>query len=234
VIGIGVKYLFIFWPIAAMVLFLAAQWRRKRPDNPLMRSWNYIASTLSSSPSDNPVPSSWVFNFGGQAPPASNEDKADGSSWWLGSILLAVILALTYLLILGGLNRIHEHIDEPKIKTDSVLSVPYVGLIDMYIHSVSCIDYVSRIHERYDETKALKDREVLSYLPYINMTVTGSTEPAVEGILLSHDTDYWYVFAEKGTENGETLRSILVIPADKASEICVVRENTKQERDCTY
>jgi uncharacterized protein (DUF39 family) len=77
-------------------------------------------------------------------------------------------------------------------------------------------------------------------------TITGSINPAssnpqdetkVEGTLLSHNADYWYVFAEEGTQ-GSKDRRILVIPADAASEICVVKGTPEQEldqdRDCTY
>ena len=49
-------------------------------------------------------------------------------------------------------------------------------------------------------------------------TPGGQAEPKkVEGILLSHDTEYWYVFATKGTCDGK----VLFIPVDEASDINV-------------
>jgi hypothetical protein len=253
-IGIGLKYLVFTWFLAVVILFLAAVLRRHRPNNPLTRFRKYVVATLTSAPAESPsAPSRWAFfsggpipiYFGGQVTTTSNETKADGSTWWLGSILLAVVLALLWLFIKGLLAP------TPVLKNPSdreVLSYfPYVNLTVGGPAEVPS----GASSEAQPFTGTAKPSENAEEGTY---TVTGSLDSTggdtqdgpvkpeeVEGILLSHDSDYWYILAEEGADEGTSQRRILVIPADEASEVCVVRENTvrptktsAQERDCTY
>ena len=92
-----------------------------------------------------------------------------------------------------------------------------------------------------------EDDPVLTYLPHVNIAVVtasadvGSEEQAlvglsetpydatqnrradaptaVEGVLLSHDEQYWYVFSEHGPSKGR----IVIVPVTRTSEIQVTR-----------
>lgn len=238
VIGIGLKYFVVSWLVAIVILLATASLRGEN-----------------SSAEDAPLPSSWVFfvggptpvYIGGQEPPDSGKNEADSSSLWLGSVLLAVGLALAWLIIVGWF------FPTPVAKNPGdreVLSyLPYVNMT-LTDDTEEADNSADGEGQPFTGTARPSDEETED-----TYAVTGSIDPVgtdspdepstepkrVEGILLSHNSDYWYVFAEEGAEEGTAPRRLLVIPAARTDEICVVRGNTSaqaeipiQERDCTY